>query len=242
MAAERAAPHMEPPARIRRADERGRSTYDWLDSRHSFSFAHYYDPQHMGIGPLRVLNDDRVAPGRGFGPHPHRDMEILSYVLSGALAHRDSQGHGGIVNAGEAQFMRAGTGVVHSEMNASTKEPVTFLQVWLTPRERGLTPAYDQMQVDLGAAGTWMTIASGDADGIRLAQDATMRTGRFPAGESIHLAPVSGRQLYLFVISGSLRLDAERLNARDALHLRNGRLLALCEEESHLLLFDLPSA
>src|SRR5262245_34860065 len=133
---------------IRRADERGRTQWEWLDSRHTFSFGDYRDPRHMGFRALRVLNDDRVEPGRGFGTHGHRDMEILSYVLEGALEHKDSSGGGGVIRPGEIQFMRAGSGVTHSEANHSTTEPVHFLQIWIVPDTRGLKPTYGQQAFD----------------------------------------------------------------------------------------------
>src|SRR4030095_16206314 len=148
---------------IRRAQERGRTRWDWLDSRHTFSFGEYYDPNHMGFRSLRVINDDRVIPGAGFGTHGHRDMEILSYVLEGSLAHKDNMGTGSVIRPGEIQMMRAGTGITHSALNQSKVEPVHFLQIWILPDQRGLKPVYAQQNVDMkGAQSTFALLASKD--------------------------------------------------------------------------------
>lgn len=225
---------------IQRADERGRTRTGWLDSRHSFSFGGHHDPRRMGFGPLRVLNDDVVAPGEGFGPHPHRDMEIVSYVLEGALRHQDSGGHGGVIRAGEVQFMRAGTGVVHSEMNGSDDAPVRFLQVWILPRRRGLPPAYAERRLDL-PEGRWTTVAGGPADegGFPIDQDATMLAGRFADGQPVRLDAGPGRGLFVFVVEGGLAWE-EPLGPRDALLLRGRGLDARAKGASHLLAFDVP--
>ena len=162
---------------IRRADERGRTDWGWLDSRHTFSFGEYFDPRHMGFRSLRVVNDDRVTPAAGFGTHGHRDMEILSYVLEGGLEHQDSTGGGGVIRPGEIQFMRAGTGVRHSEFNASKTEPVHFLQIWIVPDTNGLRPRYDQQPFDAEAARRgFVTLASKDGrDGsIQVQQDVSL--------------------------------------------------------------------
>ena len=159
---------------VRRASERGRSRTDWLESRHTFSFADYVDPRHMGFGPLRVINEDIVAPARGFGRHPHRDMEILSYVLDGSLEHADSMGNGSVIRPGDVQRMTAGTGVVHSERNASPSEPVHFLQIWIVPNARGLPPSYEQKEFRLAEhEGHLVTVAAPDgaAGAITLHQD-----------------------------------------------------------------------
>ena len=162
---------------VRRSNERGHAEHGWLDSFHSFSFADYHDPAHMGFGPLRVINEDRVQPGRGFGSHGHRDMEIISYVLEGGLAHRDSMGNGSVIRPGDVQRMSAGTGVVHSEYNASDKDAVHFLQIWIEPSVRGAAPSYEEKRFDDATKrGQWRLIASSDGrDGsVRIQQDASL--------------------------------------------------------------------
>jgi redox-sensitive bicupin YhaK (pirin superfamily) len=222
------------------ADTRGHSKSSWLDSWHSFSFAGFHDPARMGLGPLRVLNDDRVAPGQGFGAHPHRDMEIVSYVLSGALAHTDSQGHGGTIKAGEAQFMRAGSGVTHSEMNASKTAPVHFLQIWVVPRMRGAKPTYDQRPVDVSKPGEWFTIASGQGEGIQIDQDLSIRTAKFKAGMETNLPKHPGRAYYAFVIEGAATVQGKALKTGDAIQLMEEPFTAKATADAHLLLFDVP--
>ncbi len=159
---------------LRKSQERGRANFGWLDSKHSFSFGHYFDPKHMGFGPLRVINDDRVRPGKGFNPHSHRDMEIISYVLEGALEHKDSLGNGSIIRRGEVQRMTAGTGIRHSEFNPSVSESVHFLQIWIIPEVAQLAPGYEQKQFANETKGRLRLIASADArDGsLKLHQDA----------------------------------------------------------------------
>src|SRR5258708_3617228 len=162
---------------IRRSDERGLADHGWLKSFHTFSFADYHDPSQMGFGPLRVINEDRVQPGKGFGTHGHRDMEIISYVLEGGLAHRDSMGNGSVIRPGDVQRMSAGTGVTHSEYNASEGEPVHFLQIWIEPSERGIAPSYEEKRFDEASRrGQWRLIASADgrAGSVRIHQDANV--------------------------------------------------------------------
>ena len=171
---------------IRRADDRGRTEWGWLDSRHTFSFGEYYDARFEGFRSLRVINDDRVEPGAGFGTHGHRDMEILSYVLEGSLKHKDSAGGGGVIRPGEIQFMRAGTGVTHSEYNGSDVEPVHFLQIWVIPDRRGLPPRYDQKAFDPEAARRgFVLLASRDGrnGSIQVQQDLELEVTRMGAGE-----------------------------------------------------------
>lgn len=220
------------------AGQRFHTRIGWLDSWHSFSFGEHYDPRRLGIDPLRVLNDDVVAPGQGFGAHPHRDMEIVSYVLSGALAHEDSGGHRGVVRAGEAQFMRAGTGVVHAEMNASATEPVRFLQVWLRPRRRGLAPVHEHRAIHAPPDGAWRPIA-GDG-GFGVDADAALLAARVaPAGRAV--APVPARrQGYLFLAEGDARLAGRPMAAGDAALLPPGEHELRTDAGAHALLFDLP--
>ena len=220
------------------ADSRGKSKHSWLDSRHSFSFANFHDPERMGIGALRVLNDDWVKPAQGFGAHAHRDMEIVSYVLSGALEHRDSAGHGGVIKAGEAQFMRAGSGVTHSEQNASQTEPVHFLQVWFHPRTRGQRPAYDQRPIDLGKTGEFVTIASSHGEGIQIDADASMRTARLEKGQEIQLPKHEGRAYYAFVIDGAVTTKGQEMRKGDAMLILEDTYDVKALEPAHVLLFN----
>ena len=228
---------------IRRSDERGRTEWGWLDSRHSFSFGDYHDPQQMGFRSLRVLNDDRVKPGAGFGTHGHRDMEIFSYVLLGALQHKDSTGGGGVIRPGEIQFMRAGTGVTHSERNASDSEPVHFLQVWVVPDTRGLPPRYDQRPFDVAAARRgFVLLASKDGgDGaIQVQQDMALLMTRVGAGERREHLLGAGRHAWLHVASGAVRVGGDELREGDGLAASDEPALALeGVSDAEVLLFDL---
>ena len=208
---------------VRPAAERGQTDWGWLDSRHTFSFGEYHDPRHMGFRSLRVINDDRVTPGAGFGTHGHRDMEILSYVLEGGLEHEDSTGGGGIIRPGEIQFMRAGTGVTHSERNASKTEPVHFLQIWVVPDTRGLAPRYDQKAFDADAARKgFVLLASRDGrDGsIQVHQDVSLWMARLGEGDERNHALAPGRHAWLHV--GARHGHAQRPRARGGR--RRGRL------------------
>jgi redox-sensitive bicupin YhaK (pirin superfamily) len=203
---------------IRPANERGRTEWGWLDSRHTFSFGEYWDPKHEGFRTLRVLNDDRVAPGGGFGTHGHRDMEILSYVLDGALEHQDSSGGGGVIRPGEIQFMRAGNGVRHSEYNASKTEPVHFLQIWIVPDRRGLAPGYAQTTFDREAARDgFVLLASNDAtDGaIQVSQDVKVFVTELAEGAARSLPLANGRSAWVHVAKGSARLNGVELSEGD---------------------------
>src|SRR5215471_7408794 len=192
---------------VRRAGERGIANHGWLDSRHSFSFGHYYDPKHMGFGPLRVINEDRVQPGGGFDTHGHRDMEIISYVLEGALAHKDSIGTGSVIRPGDVQVMSAGTGIRHSEFNHSKTEPVHFLQIWIVPDREGIAPRYDQKRFpDEEKRGRLRLVGSSDGrDGsIVIHQDAELRAAILAAGEGATSALRAGRRAWLQVARGAV--------------------------------------
>ncbi|MDC0715504.1 pirin family protein [Nannocystis bainbridge] len=227
----------------RLADSRGHAEHGWLDSHHTFSFADYYDPAHMGFRNLRVINEDRVEPGRGFGTHPHRDMEILSYVLEGGLEHRDSMGTGSVIRPGDVQVMSAGTGVSHSEFNASHTEPVHFLQIWLLPERRGLKPGYQQRS--FGAAdkdGRLRLVASPDGrdDSVTIHTDASIYAGVFAAGQRAEHPLASGRHAWVHVARGTVRVNGHDLKAGDALALSNEPTVTVEGTSSgEVLVFDL---
>lgn len=228
---------------IRRSDERGRFDFGWLDTRHTFSFGEYHDPRHVGFSDLRVVNEDVVAPGAGFPPHPHRDMEILTWVLSGAVAHRDSSGGGGVLRPGELQHMSAGRGIVHSEMNASRTEPLHLLQIWIEPGRRGLDPHYEQraFATDL-RSGRLAVVASPDGrDGsLRIAQDATLAVAKLGAGEAVSHALAPGRRAWVQVARGEVDLAGLRLGAGDGAALEDEAEVALrAVDDAEILVFDL---
>ena len=228
---------------IRNADQRGRSTMDWLDSRHSFSFGQYYDPDHMGFGPLRVINEDRVQPGRGFDTHGHRDMEIISYVLDGALEHRDSMGNGSIIRPGEIQRMTAGTGVRHSEFNASDREPVHFLQIWLLPERQGLTPGYEQQSFAADQRrGQLRLIGARDGrDGaLTLHQDVDLYSTLLAEGERVQHRLAAGRKAWVQLARGQARLDDRPLGPGDGAAVEGPVDLTLIGiADAEILLFDM---
>lgn len=232
--------------RIQRpAAERGHVQAGWLDSRHTFSFGQYHDPAWMGFGPLRVINEDRVAAGAGFPPHRHANMEILSIVLSGALRHADSTGSGGVIGTGDVQWMSAGHGVEHSEFNASDEAPVHFLQVWIQPDRSNAAPAYAQRDGIELVAGAWALLASPDGEdgSLPIRQDARVRGLRLDAGQAAGFELDATRRYWLHVATGMVEIDGTRHAAGDALGLVDeaGRLaLAGCTDDARLLLFDLP--
>ena len=228
---------------IRRADERGRANVGWLDSRHTFSFADYHDPRYMGYGPLRVINEDRVQPGQGFGTHSHRDMEIISYVLEGELAHRDSMGNGSVIRRGDVQRMSAGTGVEHSEFNHSKSDPVHFFQIWLFPDRRGLTPGYEEKHFDDGAKRDRLRlVASRDGrDGsVVIHQDADLYAALLGAGKEVVHATERTRKGWVQVASGTVTVNGEQLAPGDGAAIAyEDRIAVRATADSELLLFDM---
>jgi len=228
---------------IRRSQDRGHANHGWLDSFHSFSFAEYQDPEHMGFGALRVINEDRVQAGKGFGTHSHRDMEIISYVLEGGLAHKDSMGNGSVIRPGDVQRMSAGTGVAHSEFNASERDPVHFLQIWIEPSKRGVRPSHEEKKFDdASKRGTLRLIASPDGrDGsVTIHQDANLYAALVDGGEALDFAPAAGRKVYVHVIRGEATVNGQPLAAGDAIKLSNeSRVRVERGRDAEILLFDL---
>ncbi len=228
---------------IRKSEERGTANFGWLDSKHSFSFGGYYDPRHMGFGPLRVINEDRVAPGGGFPTHPHRDMEIISYVVEGGLAHRDSTGTSSVIRPGDVQRMSAGTGVRHSEYNASETEPVHFLQIWIIPEKQGLRPSYEQKTFSAEEKRGKLRLV-GSRDGregsVTIHQDVDLYATRLEAGESVSHRMSAGRGAWVQVVDGELTVNGEALKAGDGVAISGTddvRLEARAATEA--LLFDM---
>jgi redox-sensitive bicupin YhaK (pirin superfamily) len=228
---------------IRRAQERGHTQWGWLDSRHTFSFGDYHDSGHMGFRSLRVLNDDRVQPGQGFGTHGHRDMEILSYVLEGALEHKDSSGGGGVIRPGEIQFMRAGSGVQHSEYNHSKSEPVHFLQIWIVPDKQGLKPAYGQQAFDADAAKrSFVLLASreGREGTIQIQQDVDVWVTVLGKSERRELPLAPGRGAWVHLARGSVDVNGTLLREGDGAAVSGeDRLRFLGQGPGEVLVFDL---
>lgn len=228
---------------LRNRDERGASRHDWLDSRHTFSFDRYYDPRHMGFRSLRVINDDRVAPGAGFPTHGHRDMEILSYVLEGTLAHKDSMGTGSTIAPGDVQRMSAGTGVTHSEYNYSKTEPVHFLQIWVRPERRGIEPGYEQRRFSVEQKrGKLCLVASQDGrDGaLTIHQDVAVYATILHSGEAVMHLIREGRHAWVQLASGSVTVNGIELKAGDGVAASEEPTLEIAGKgSSELLLFDL---
>jgi redox-sensitive bicupin YhaK (pirin superfamily) len=230
---------------LRRSESRGYADHGWLKSYHSFSFADYFDPEHVEFGPLRVINEDRVAPGAGFGTHGHRDMEIISYVLSGELAHKDSTGTASTIKPGDVQRMSAGTGVRHSEFNPSAQDPVHFLQIWILPDEAGIAPSYEEKRFPAeDKRGRLRLIASPDrADGsVLIHQDARVYAGLFDGKEETTLDVAKGRWIYVHVARGALEANGNALKTGDALKLKDATTLTLSQgRQAEVIVFDLPA-
>jgi len=235
---------------LRRSAERGHADHGWLKTFHSFSFADYHDPAHMGVGNLRVINEDRIAPGTGFGTHGHRDMEIVSYVLQGALAHKDSMGnggaggaHGGVIRPGDVQRMSAGSGVMHSEYNHDAQATTHFLQIWILPRERGIAPGYEHKRFDDAAKrGRLALVASPDGrDGsVTIHADASIRAALVDGDERIEAALDPARLAYVFVARGSVQVNGQALAQGDAARLEHEPRLVLEQgRDAEVLVFDL---
>jgi quercetin 2,3-dioxygenase len=229
---------------IRPASERGRGEYGWLDTRHTFSFNEYHDERHMGFRALRVMNEDWIAPGKGFGTHGHRDMEIVTYVLEGALAHKDSLGNGSVLRPGEFQRMTAGTGIEHSEFNPSDSEPVHLYQIWLFPERRGLVPSYDQRAFPLAERqGKLRLVASPDGrDGsLSIYQDAEVYLTTLDAGDQVTHSLAAGRHAWIQVLRGGVRLNDVDLAVSDGAAVGEESVLSLrSSQPSEVMLFDLP--
>jgi redox-sensitive bicupin YhaK (pirin superfamily) len=228
----------------RPGDERGHANHGWLDSYHSFSFADYYDPDHMGFSVLRVINEDRVEPGAGFPTHGHRDMEIVSYVLEGALEHKDNMGNGSVIRPGDVQRMSAGTGVRHSEYNASNSERVHFLQIWLLPKANGIAPGYEQKHFDpTQLDGRLRVVASPDGrDGsVTIHQDATLYATRLDGAATATHAPAPGRRAYVHVARGQVSVNGQPLSAGDGARVEHEPVVRLDNAQAaEVLVFDLP--
>jgi redox-sensitive bicupin YhaK (pirin superfamily) len=228
---------------IRLSQERGQADFGWLKSQHTFSFGDYHDPRFMGFGPLRVINEDRVAPGAGFGKHSHRDMEILSWVLAGTLEHKDSLGTGALIRPGELQRMTAGTGVTHSEFNGSKTDPVHFLQIWLLPAVRGLEPGYEQRTFSAAELqDRWCLIAARDgrSGAVTVHQDADLYAARVSAGSELVHQAAPARHLWLQVARGSVDVDGDLLTAGDAMSwVDASRIIVRAREPGEILLFDM---
>lgn len=228
---------------VRKSEERGVANFGWLDSRHSFSFGHYYDPKHVGFGPLLVINEDKVSPGQGFGTHGHKDMEIISYVLSGALEHKDSMGNGSVLHYGDVQRMTAGTGVRHSEYNHSDREGVHFLQIWIQPSQGGIEPGYEEKHfTPESKTGVLRLVASPDGreGSVLVHQDAYIYASILNEGGVEHTL-AAGRQAYVHVIRGSLSVNGVALKGGDAAKITGEEKVVLSGADNvEVLLFDLP--
>ena len=229
---------------VRPAQARGRANLGWLDSKHSFSFGHYYDPNHMGFGHLRVINEDQVQPGKGFGTHSHKDMEIISYVLEGELKHQDSIGNGSVIRPGDVQRMSAGTGIAHSEFNGSTTQPVHFLQIWIVPEQKGIEPSYEQKHFSLEEKqGKLKLVASPDGrdNSVKIHQDANLYVAVLNQGEQVSQSLEKNRSLWLQIAKGAANINGQNLQTGDGAAITQTTNLELVatEDQTEILLFDL---
>ena len=233
---------MKTTTTIRRANERGHASHGWLDTYHTFSFANYYDPEHMGYRSLRVINDDIVMPGEGFGTHPHRDMEIITYVLSGQLEHKDSMGNGRIIKPGEVQYMAAGTGVQHSEFNPSNDEAVHLLQIWIQPDRKGAKPNYAEKSMSKLPQGQFNLITSktGRDGSIAINQDADLWLAKLGTGNRVTHTLAANRHAWLHIAEGEVTVNGEKLSGGDAIAFDEAGTVELnATKPSQVLLFDL---
>lgn len=228
---------------VRPKDERGVANFGWLDSRHTFSFGHYYDPQHMGFASLRVINEDRVTPAKGFGAHGHQDMEIISYVLSGELEHRDSMGNGSVIRPGDIQRMTAGTGVRHSEFNASETNPVHFLQIWIVPEQKGLQPSYEEKNFGREAKGNLTLVGSQDGrdNSVTIHQDVNLYLGSLAECDRFTYSINDNRAVWLQITKGEVKLNDRLLQAGDGAAIVDRAEITIAGNNSDgkILLFDM---
>lgn len=229
---------------LRKASERGHANHGWLDTWHSFSFADYYDPQHMGFSVLRVINDDRIAPGAGFPTHSHRDMEIITYLLQGSLAHKDSMGNGSVIRPGEIQRMSAGSGISHSEFNASESEEAHLLQIWIEPKENGITPSYEQKSLPVAGNNAQLNLLAspdGQDGSVIIHQDVRLYATHLQEHEEVAYSLPAGRRAYLHLARGKLKLNGLELEAGDGAKILDENINILSTAAgSEALLFDLP--
>jgi redox-sensitive bicupin YhaK (pirin superfamily) len=229
---------------LRKSEDRGLANLGWLHSQHTFSFGHYYDPRHTGFGPLLVINEDRVQAGKGFGTHGHRDMEIISYVLDGELAHKDSMGNGSVLRYGDVQRMSAGTGVMHSEFNNSPENLVHFLQIWIEPAAKGIEPGYEEKHFDVASKQDRLRLIAspdGSEGSVTIHQDARLYVSLLDGNASVTHALHPGRSAYLHLIRGKLTVNGQRLTTGDALKMTGEeKITADQAEAAEFLLFDLP--
>jgi len=229
---------------VRRDQARGHANRGWLDSKHTFSFSNYYDPQHMGFASLRVINEDIIQPGKGFGTHSHQDMEIISYVLQGELEHKDSLGNGSVIRPGDVQRMSAGSGIAHSEFNASTTEPVHLLQIWIMPNQRGITPSYEQKNFSLvEKTGKFKLVASADGreGSVTIHQDANLYVGVLSKGDRLSYQNKENRSLWIQIAQGSAEINGQTLQTGDgaAIAQETEIYLIATNDDTEILLFDL---